>query len=106
VTGPVVGLTLADVGQLDVCTEGLRAAGSSCEAHAGRLADQVPTGIGGPVAQATAAAVGAAYTALGECAAALAARVRFTGEKLSVSAAEFSTMDRTFAGELSVLGRL
>jgi hypothetical protein len=45
-----------------------------------------------------------AYTALGETAAVLVARLKATGDKLSVSAAEFASMDRTSAQALSALG--
>jgi hypothetical protein len=89
---------------MDVCAAGVEAAAAQCAGHAERLASNVPTAVAGPPAQATAAAVVGAYTALGETAAVLVARLKATGDKLSVSAAEFASMDRTSAQALSALG--
>lgn len=76
---------------------------AQCAGHAARLASEVPAAVAGPPAQVTAVAVAGAYTALGETAAVLVARLNATGDKLSVTAAEFTRMDRTSAQALSAL---
>jgi hypothetical protein len=87
-----------------VCAEGLQVLAGQCAAHASRLTSQVPAAAAGPPAQATAAAVSIAYTALGSTAAVLAAKVEATGDELTVSATRYSTTDDDSAQQLSGLG--
>ena len=92
------------MGTLEVHGEGLRALAGQCSVSAARLADQVPTAVIGPSAQATAAAVSNAYTASGSTAAALAARIEAPGHKLTVSATWYVSTDESSAQHLATLG--
>nr|WP_313774309.1 type VII secretion target [Mycobacterium sp.] len=92
------------MGDLDVCGEGLQALAGQCSADASRLATEIPAGMAGPPAQATAAAVRSAYMAIVASAAALAARVQGTGDKLTVAATQYVSTDETSAQRLSSLG--
>ncbi|CAA0091645.1 Uncharacterised protein [Mycolicibacterium vanbaalenii] len=54
--------------------------------------------------QATSAAVSGLYAAIGAAAAVLAGRVQATGDKLTVSAAQYASADENSAQGLSALG--
>ncbi len=88
----------------EVCDEGLHALAGQCSVDAARLASQVPTGRVGPPAQATAAAVGSVYKAVGTAAAAMASRVQATGDKLITAAAHYVNTEDNSAQRLAALG--
>lgn len=89
------------MGTLDVSDEGLRVAADQCAASASHLANQVPSPVIGPPAQATAAAVSGVYTAIGATVAVLAARVQANGDTLTIAATSYVSADENSGQHLS-----
>ncbi|WP_445168399.1 hypothetical protein ACTXG7_03140 [Mycolicibacterium sp. Dal123E01] len=88
----------------EVVDEGLNVLAAQCSIEAARLADQVPTAQAGRPLQATAGAVGSVYSAVRTAAAAMAARVRATGDRLTTAAAQYVSTEDTSAQDLAALG--
>lgn len=94
------------MGTLEVCDDGLHTLADQCAVIASRLVGDVPRSAVVPPSQATAGAVGAAYTTLTSTASILADWIRSTGGALAASAERYATTDGLSAGRLSAAGDL
>ena len=93
------------MGRLEVCEEGLQTLAAHCAATSAQLANEVPTVLEGPPAQATSAAVSAAYAALIATAGVLANRVQETQTSVAASAAQFATTEADSAHHIAALNQ-